>query len=160
MTKQKIAVLGLSLALGVGALVPAAQALTPVQVKNIYEKAKVVSTAKTLDTACMSTAVDTRDNAIISAEAALHMAWSTALTTRLTALKAGWALTDTTARRQAIKAAWKAYRPSHNAAWTAWRTARNTAWKTWKTDRKACGATAKDDKIDKNIDTITEPSNL
>lgn len=159
MTKQKIAVLGLSLALGAAALVPAAQALTPGQVKNIYEKARVAAMAKTLDTACMTTAVDTRDTAIINAEAALHTAWSTALTTRMSALKAGWALTDQTARRQAIKAAWKTYKASHNTAWQAWRTTRNTAWKTWSTDRKACGAKTADDKTEKSIDTVTEPSN-
>lgn len=159
MTKQKIAVLGLSLTLGAGALVPAAQALTQSQVNNFYSKVRDVVMEQTLDTACMSTAVDTRDTAVISAEASLHTAWSAALATRKDSLKTAWALSDTTARRQAIRAAWKAYRTSRSAAWKAWTTGRNGAWKTWSTDRKACGASSTDDKTDKSIDMVTEPTN-
>ncbi len=148
--------IGTGLTLGI-----AAQAANYDQAKaKARDAAQQAKSAKTaVDLACTSTAVEKRENTIITAEATLHTSWSTALTTRRDALKTAWAITDRTERRQAIKDAWTAYKKSRKAAFATWRESRNGSWKTWNTERKACGASEGDDKTTKGIDVVSEPSN-
>lgn len=96
---------------------------------------------KTLDLACMQSAVEKRDNAIIAAFDAYSASVKTALTTRRDALKAAWGLTDRIQRRDAINAAWKAHRKARNDAFRTLRDARRAAWKQFRADAKTCKAT-------------------
>lgn len=96
--------------------------------------------AVTIDVACISSALDKRDSAVGSAFDAQNAAIKTALTARTTALKAAYALTDKTARRTAIRDAWKNWSTAVRAAKSTQKTSRNAAWTTFKTEAKACGA--------------------
>lgn len=92
-----------------------------------------------LDPACVITAVDVRDTAVMAAWDAYAASVKAALTARKTALDAAWGMTDAKARRGAIRAAWKNY---HNAVKTAKKTlrdAKRAAWKTFKVDSRKCG---------------------
>jgi hypothetical protein len=93
----------------------------------------------TVNIACVATAVDARETAVIAAYQTRSTAITTALQTRQTALKAAWALTNAKDRNAAIRAAWSAYRKSFKSANATFRASRNAAWKTFNTARKACG---------------------
>lgn len=95
----------------------------------------------TVDSACMQTAVDKRDTAIMAAVDAYAVSVKTALTTRKDALKAAWALTDKAQRETASKAAWTAFSGTWKKASQSTKAARKAAWATFKTDAKACGQT-------------------
>ena len=95
-----------------------------------------------IDLACVASAVDKRDTAIIGAFDSFHDAIKSALQTRRDALKAAWALTDQKARRAAIKAAWSAYRASAQTARKALNQAQRVAWSKFNTERKSCGTGA------------------
>ncbi|MEK7493863.1 MAG: hypothetical protein AAB630_01765 [Patescibacteria group bacterium] len=106
-----------------------------------------------LDVACIKSAVEKRDTAIIAAFDTLHDSAKTALTARKTALLAAWDITDRTARRAALKAAWKTYGDAIKSARATFRDARLAAWKQFRTDSKACGKSAtSDDKTESGID--------
>lgn len=90
--------------------------------------------------ACVSTAVEKRDNAIIAAWDTFSAGAKTALQTRRDALKAAWLLTDKKERKAAIKKAWTDFRSSAKTARVAFNKARRDAWKQYKTDLKACRA--------------------
>lgn len=91
-----------------------------------------------LDPACMSSAVDKRDTAIIADLDTKNAALKTALETRRTALKAAWALTDADDRFQALKDAWKAYASSVKEAVRTFKTAKKDAWSQYHQDRLDC----------------------
>lgn len=89
---------------------------------------------KTVDTACMATAVTTRDAAI---NTALNVV-VTALQTRGQALAAAWGITDVAARQAAIKTANTAFA----GTWKTFNTAKNTAWTQYRTTAKTCRSTS------------------
>ena len=93
----------------------------------------------TVNVACVATAVDARESAVIAAYEKRSTSITTALQTRQTALKAAWALTVAKDRNAAIRAAWTAFRISFKSANKTFRTERAAAWKTFNTARKACG---------------------
>ena len=95
---------------------------------------------KTLDPACVRPFVATREDAIITAEGALHTAWSAALQTRKKDLDAAWMLSDAE-RKPAVKKAWKSFGSARKAARGDYRTAVDAAWKNFKKSVKSCGAT-------------------
>lgn len=92
--------------------------------------------------ACMQTAVEKRDNAIISAWDALTASIKTALSVRRDALKAAWGISDKRERRDAIRKAWTDFKNTKKEASRAFNQARKDAWKQFKTDARACKATA------------------
>jgi len=94
---------------------------------------------KTINVACIQTAIETRDSAIINAVSAHASAQTSALSTRKTALKTAWAITDQKARREALRNAWKAFTTASQSARKTFRDAQHAAWKKFNTDRKACG---------------------
>lgn len=107
-------------------------------------KASKPKASAIIDTACVQTSIDTRDNAVIAAVDAFHTSAVTALQTRRDALKAAWGMTDKTARNAASKAAWSAYSTSVRAARKTLSTARRAAWSQFRTDRKTCKAPSAD----------------
>ncbi len=93
---------------------------------------------KTVDIACMQSAVDKREDAIIAAWSAFNTSMTSAHTMRKTALHDAWGMSDPAARRSAIKSAWENFRKSKKSAVQAWKAARKNAWKTFKSDAKKC----------------------
>jgi predicted outer membrane protein len=97
------------------------------------------TTPPRVDSNCASTAVEKRENALITAHDAFNTAVKTALTNRMTALKDAWSQTDKKVRQEKRQAGYKAFRTEIQAANSAMKTARNSAWKSFDTDMKACG---------------------
>jgi hypothetical protein len=94
--------------------------------------------------ACMKPAIDKRDTAISAAVDAFATSSKAVLSTRKAALMAAWDLTDVSARRTALSAAWKASREGMSSARKGLRDAKANAWKQFSTDRKACGGQGED----------------
>lgn len=92
----------------------------------------------TVDGTCMIAPVDTRDTALMAAFSTLAASMNAALSTRKDALKAAWALTDTTQRNAALKAAWETYGKAVKTARSTFKTSRQSAWSAFKTSAKAC----------------------
>lgn len=96
----------------------------------------------TVDLTCMQTAVEKRDNAVISAWDTLSASIKTALQTRRDALKAAWGISNLKERRTVIKQAWTDFAKTKKEAGKTFNQARKDAWKQFKTDAMACKATA------------------
>lgn len=99
---------------------------------------KPTSTPPIMDLACMQTAVDKRDTAIIAAFSNFTSTTTSALGMRKQNLVEAWKLTDKKARRDAIKRAWNFYTTSVKIARRAFNASRKAAWKQFYTDRKSC----------------------
>lgn len=127
-----------SIALSAGAL---ATMLLPFAAPVLADESTHTTTRKTLDVACIQTAVGKREDAILAAFDKRSTAVHTALVQRKTDLAAAWAMTNRTDRNKAVRMAWKTYQTSWKSAQMTFRTERQAAWKTFNTDRKACGAT-------------------
>ena len=98
---------------------------------------------KTVDTACMKTAVQTREQAVQAAFETFHTSVAAAYDKRETDLVAAWGMTDAAARKKAIKDAWSAFKKSSQGARKSFKETRNNAWKTFKNSAKTChGSTA------------------
>jgi hypothetical protein len=124
-----------ALSLIVGATAPAlAQSPSPSPAALISPRAAV----KTVDLACVKTAVEKRDNAVIAALDAFHTGVKQALTTRRDALRAAWDVSDKNQRKTAIRAAWSAFDGTWKKARRGMETAKKTAWNAYRTDAKAC----------------------
>ena len=98
-----------------------------------------------VDVACMKTAIDSRENAIIAALDAYHVSLKAAHESRREALKAAWDKTEKLERRKALRDARKAFKENGKSARTTLREARKGAWDQYKTDAKACGHNASSD---------------
>ncbi len=104
-------------------------------------KAEVRAQVTARDLACMQTAIEKRENAIIAGLENYTLAWKTSLQTRRDELRAAWGMTDKDARRNAVNAAWKKFRESRVTQRRAFKEARKNAWKQFRTDSKACKVT-------------------
>ncbi len=109
-------------------------AVAPVMAQNSTSTTSV----KTVDVACVKTAIDKRDNAIISALDTYYAAVKSALQARQSALKAAWDITNAKDRRTALRKAWSDYKTAIRKARKDFRTAKNAAWKQYYADRKTC----------------------
>lgn len=105
-----------------------------------------------VDATCMQTAVDTREDAIISAWDAYATTMKTGLSTRKTALHDAWGLTDLKAQRTAIAAAWKAWKTTSVGAHKELKADRKGAWDAFKkTVKDSCKiATPKEEALGKD----------
>lgn len=112
---------------------------------NVNRNIKPTKEPVAFNPACVITAVEKRDNAIIAATDTFSAAVKTALTTRRDALKTAWGLTDRKERRAALKAAWKAYKDAVVKARKDLNAAKRAAWKQWDKDRRACKGTPNDE---------------
>jgi type IV secretory pathway VirB2 component (pilin) len=89
--------------------------------------------------ACIAPLVDDREEAVAEAFGDYSTAITDAMSDRREALADAWALTDSTARATAVKAAWDAYKSASKSTHEAMRTARDAAHQTFRTGAKACG---------------------
>jgi len=112
-----------------------------------------LSKAKNLDPACMQTAVDKRDTAIIAGVDAYSGTIKLALGARKDALKTAWAIENRTERRVAIKKVWKDFKVTSEKARKDFKLAKRAAWDQFNQDRKACGSLgASDDRTNISAD--------
>lgn len=91
-----------------------------------------------VNVACVQTAIDKREIALITALDARYAAHKTALVARKDALKAAWAVTGIKERLTALKEAWKTYQTALRGTNKTFKTAKNAAWKQYRADRRAC----------------------
>jgi hypothetical protein len=89
-------------------------------------------------TACLKTASDSRKTALRAANDTYAAAIKAAADARKSALAAAKALTDKTAKKQAVQDAYKAWRDARQAAKTDLKSAKKAAADQLKTDRAAC----------------------
>lgn len=102
------------------------------------------STNPTYDVACVQTAIDKRETALMGVADTLNASVKDAISTRGTELKASWAMTtDGPARRASRRAAWDKYKASRNTAINTAKSSRSAIGETYKTDMGACGVVLK-----------------
>lgn len=100
---------------------------------------------RTVDLACVQTAVEKRDNAIISAVDTYASAVKTVLQTRRDALKAAWSIADKKQRRSALRAAWDAFQGTSKNVTKGLRSAKRDAWMQFNKDQRLCNGNAGDE---------------
>ncbi len=98
----------------------------------------VKKAVKGTGTACVQTAVENRETALIAAYEKKAEAIKAALQTRKTALIAAWGKSTVAERKQARNAAWKAFREAVVAARQTYQKEVKNAWATFNTDFKKC----------------------
>jgi hypothetical protein len=98
--------------------------------------ARAARVSGTVNLTCMQTAVDTREDAIAGAFDTFNDDITAALAARKSALHSAWGLTDVTARKAAIKAAWTTWKSAHKSALKDLKDDRKAAWDTFKTTAK------------------------
>lgn len=94
--------------------------------------------SETTGLVCVQTALEKRENVIISAFDVFSASSKTALQARRDALKTAWSLTEKKARRAAIKKAWNDFTAVEKAARKTLNKARLTAWNQYRKDLKSC----------------------
>jgi hypothetical protein len=95
---------------------------------------------KNVDVACMKTAVEKRENALLSAYDVYAGKLKTARETRKTDLLAAWSIQDPKERQTAVKSAWDKFRQSVKTATIEWNQSRKTIWIQFAQDAKNCKA--------------------
>ncbi len=88
---------------------------------------------------CMASAVEKRDNSIISAVDTFNGSMKSALGARKDAVKAVWNTADSAARQTARKSAEATFKTSVKAAHEKVRSDRKAAWSTFDSDANTCG---------------------
>ena len=106
----------------------------------------------TPNVSCITTAITTRDNAIIAARDAQHTAIDAALTTRISELSAAWQQTVAKTRQVDLKLAWQDYANAAKNANRTYSTARLAAWKQFATNDRACGPASADNSMGSSVD--------
>lgn len=89
--------------------------------------------------ACMKTAVEKREVALLSGFQTFADAHIAARNARKDALSQAWTIEDKTERKAAIKKAWADFKISRKAARQTWNAAREAAWAQFQKDKVACG---------------------
>ena len=105
-----------------------------------HDRGGFMPSSKTVDIACVKTAMDARETALMAGWATFNTSITSAYTMRKAALDAAWVMTDANARKTAIKAAWDAFKKSKQAAAKQWRTDQKAAWLAFRTATKTCKA--------------------
>jgi hypothetical protein len=104
----------------------------------ITAMAATKNATSTTNLSCVKTAVEKRENAIISAYDKLATDMKAALEKRKNALIQAWGISDAKARRAARLAVWKTYKIDQLTARKTNREAIKNAWQQFYTDGKAC----------------------
>jgi hypothetical protein len=107
--------------------------------KNWRPSSTASTTPLIINTTCVNTALDKRENALIAGHDALNVSVKTALQTRLTNLKAAWAKTTPAERQIARKVAYDTFNVSVKAAHQTIKTFRINTWNTFNVEMAACG---------------------
>lgn len=97
------------------------------------------------NTACVQSAAEKRENAIIAAYTKKTDAIKSALETRKTALKEAWGKSTVRERVQARAQAWKTFKATEVKARLTYNQELKAAWATFNKERKACKITETND---------------
>ena len=108
------------------------------------------------DMACLQTAVQTRENTIITTWSTFSSALSAAHTSRSSALFTAYGSSDAATQRTAIKKIWSDFKTADKNARTALKASRKDAWMTFKADVKKCKGSAKDESAGESMDMTNE----
>ncbi len=103
-----------------------------------FAQTGTTSTDQTAALACVAKAVADREAKIQSAFSAFSSSMTSAFQTRASDLASAWAMSDKTARKEAIRNAWKKFSDSKRAARKTYNIATKTAWKDFKKAKKDC----------------------
>ena len=109
------------------------------------EGGRMMGAKSSVDIACMKTAVDARENALMTAWGTFNTSMAAAYAARKAALDAAWVMTDGKARNAAIKTAWTAFNTAKKTAMKQWNTDRKAAWSAFRAAAKACHGTSDTD---------------
>ena len=120
--------------------------------KGLQESEMGAVIDKTVDIACMKTAVEKRENALLSAYDVYAGKLRTARETRKTDLGVAWSIKDPKERHTAIKAAWEKYHQGVKTATIGWNQSRKTIWTQFVQDAKNCKASAVETQDLENVD--------
>jgi len=118
----------------------------------VFAVDQATTTTPKIDSACMKSAIDKRDTALISAFDTYQVSIKAALSTRQSALKAAWDITDKQARNKALKAAWQNYKTAVQAAKKVFKNAKQASWQQFSKDRKDCKISLQEDFTNSSID--------
>lgn len=113
--------------------------------------ATTTASGRTEVVACVASAVSVRESAMQSAFTSFSGSMTAAFSKRAADLSSAWALTDKTARTNAIKAVGSAFKESSAASKKTYNAARVAAWNQFSTSRKACKAPATGENQDLDI---------
>jgi hypothetical protein len=116
--------------------------LTRQALKRLLLAEAAEATTTKIDLNCMKTAVEKRENSLISAYTTYTDKVKTARETRKSDLLNAWTIENWKERRAAINQAWINYRKSVRSAHLEWISARKSAWSQFEIDRKQCKAPA------------------
>ena len=103
-----------------------------VPVMSMAESGSGSGGGKNVDWACVSTATDTREDAILAAFNTFSSSMVSALTARGTSLTAANAMTDKDARKTARKSAWETFKQAKRDAEKKYKMDRKSAWDTFR----------------------------
>lgn len=92
--------------------------------------------SRALNTTCMSTAVEKRETALITAWSEFNNSVAEALADRKTDLMAAWTQTEVTKRSSALKTAWADWKTAKKSAHAEFKNDRKVAWETFKATAK------------------------
>ena len=115
---------------------------TRVALKNAIQKGSGAVIDRNVDIACMKTAVEKRENALLAAYDVYFGKLRAARETRKTDLLAAWSVQDPKERGTAVKTAWEKFRQSVKTVTTEWNQGRKTIWTQFAQDAKNCKASA------------------
>lgn len=111
---------------------------------------------KNVDIACIKTAVEKRENTLLSAYDVYSGKLRTARETRKTNLLAAWSIQDPKERHVAIKAAWDKFYQNTKAAMVEWNQSRKAIWIQFAQDAKNCKASAVETQDLEKVEVIEE----
>ena len=92
--------------------------------------------------ACVKTAVEKRETALIATLESFYNAMKAAFETRKTELLAAWSITDGKERRKARYEAWKKFTKTYRESRKTHNNTRKEIWKTFGQEAKNCGVPA------------------
>ena len=98
--------------------------------------------ASTTDLACMASAVDVREGAVLTARTGFDAKIVAAMTVRRASLKTAYAIANNADRKVAVKAALTVFAKANVDAHAQYKTDVKAAWKTFATSTKTCNVDA------------------
>lgn len=112
----------------------------------VYADARTTSNRATVDRACVSAAVETRETALADAWDTLHEDVAEALESRKSALVAAWLVENNVERGKTIKKAWSEWKTDKKEAQAEFRADRKAAWEAFnKKAKDECKTTLPND---------------
>jgi hypothetical protein len=123
------------------ALAAASLIVVPLLASAQVTATSTITTTPARNVACIQTAIEKRETALIAGHNTFNTSIVNALTVRKDGLKSAYALTEKGATKTAKKATWSKFKTDTKAAHDSMRSVRKASWNTFNTDMRACGVT-------------------